>query len=463
MEKYIELIENKKYMELANISFINELIEYKYKDKYLIEYLLENNIHSEAMDKYLVYHKEFVKFYLKYNTIKPLLNCSLKVLLDKIDGNLIIDIILDKLDDKDKIILYNNIRKNSFSDFHYYENDIIDIFLKHGIVVPKLFVTTNIEKNIELDEEDKELINNFLDVFKDNEFKILNFVVNELKKGLIKNHDRTVLDIKKLIEFKKNNSEFKFIDSKNRGGESYDAESLEFKTNTMSSLMFNHEFSHFLYESNEDTDSIIEEYENIRSKIDTEESLEKIKNYLNLYHSEYEKSKDKFIKLYYDKVKKMYGDFDNYVEHIYLEMKDSIPELIEIWNSETKSLSYPFVMEFNFKDIVFEYLEQEKNEFVYLNLKNYFSNYRMLENLLDALLNGKLFDDTSFKCLSGHGSFYFESLNTRSFDECLANYDALKKDNDESLLNDLEILVGSELINFLNNYIKINREVKNGK
>lgn len=462
MDKYIKLIEEKQYNELSNINFINELIEFKYKDKYLIEYLLEQGIHSDKMDNYLIHHKEFIEFYLKYNIIKPITLCSLKILLSKIDGNLILDIILNKLNYQDKINLYNNIRKISFSDFHYYEDEVINIYLKHGIVLNKLFIDLNDKDSIEVNKEDKELIDEFLIVFKDTEIKILNYVTKELKRNLLLNHDRGVIDIKRLIDFKRNNPQFTFIDSKNRGGESYDQKTKEFKTNTNNSLMYNHEFSHFLYESYEDN-KITREYETIRSKIDTIDNLNKVKKYLKEFHQEYIKSQDRFMSLYNNKVNEKYGSFENYVEKIYLMTKDNLPDLIEIFNIEKRTISYPLVMDFNLKDVIKEYLKEEQKQFIYLNLRKYYSNYLMLENLLDALFKGKLFDDLEFSCLSGHGSLYFDSLDTRSFDECLANFDALRKNKENKIIDDLKELVGEDIIKFLENYITYNREASYGK
>ncbi len=458
MDKYIKLLENNDFIAFSNISFINELVEYKYKDKYLIEYLLEQGIHSDKMDNYLMQHIDFLDYYLKYNIIKPILSCSLKVLLEKRNDKLILDIILDKISDQEKIILYNNIRKISFNDFYYYEKEIRYIFLKHGIVLPKLFISDETKDLNLLNESDQVLIEEFVNLFKDCDIKILDFVTNELKRNLNENHERAIIDIKKLIEFKKNHKDFKFIDSKNKSLESYDPKSLEFISNTRESLMYNHEFSHFLYSSFENQDDVLAEYEEIRCRIDNEENYQKIKKYLKEFHTEYEKSKDRFKTLYIKKVLKMYKSFDNYVEHVYRELKTDMPLLIEIFNSEKKTVNYPFVMEFNFKDVVLEYLENEKNEFIYFNQKKYFSEYRMLENLLDSIFKGKFFDDIDFKCISGHGSIYFDSLKTRSFDECLANYDAIKKSNNKEIIIVLKELIGDELILFLDNYIKKNRE-----
>ena len=103
MNRCIELLKNKDYESLSNLTFLDNLVEYQYDNKYLIEYLLELGIHSTKMDDYLIHHVSFVKYYLKYNIIEPLLNCHINVLFKKIDNNLVLDLILDKSDDEYKI------------------------------------------------------------------------------------------------------------------------------------------------------------------------------------------------------------------------------------------------------------------------------------------------------------------------------------------------------------------------
>ena len=45
-------------------------------------------------------------FYLKYHITKPLLKCQLRPLLKTHDGKLLLDILLNEIDDNDKIKLY---------------------------------------------------------------------------------------------------------------------------------------------------------------------------------------------------------------------------------------------------------------------------------------------------------------------------------------------------------------------
>ena len=461
MDQYIELIENKKYNNLSNISFISELVEKKYQDKYLIEYLLEQGIHSEKMDIYLKYHESFLPFYLKYNILKPILNCSLKVLFQKINGNLYFDLILDKLNDKDKIELYYNIRKSSYNDFHHKEREIIDIYLRHGIILPIMFVTTKLDIKDEVFFEDN-LILEFKEVFKDTDTNLLNFIVNELKRSFLTNQIRTKKDIKKLIDFKKNNPNFIFKDSKTLEG-SFDLAALTLGANTKDPLVFNHELSHLLYQGVENKE-LIDSYEEIRKKIDTNEYFLLIKKKMIVFHEKFLELNNTLDKLYDNKIIEFYGSLEKYIEKIYIDMKENTPEYLEIKDIETGNTSVPFITDVNLKDIALTFIESEKKEFIFKETRRIFSPYLMMENLVDSILKGKLFDDISFHCLSGHSSLYFEKEPTNSFDECLANYDAIKKSNDGSkIIKDLKNIVGDEIIIFLDQYIEKNREGKHGK
>ena len=461
--KYLEYLKNKEYDKLATINFINELVEIEYEGKYLIEYLLEAGVHSKEMDNYLIYHQEFANYYLKYNVIKPFLNVSLKVLLSKYNNDLILDLVLDKLNYEDKIKLYYNIRKNSYTDFFYQEQLIKEIYLKHGIVLPNVFISTKLndnQDNLNLSMEDKVLIEKFKETFQDNDIKLISFIAREFERSLISDHDRSVLDIKKLIDFKNNNQEFKFIDTRNKDGSSYDKDSLEFKTSSNDALMFHHEFSHFLYDSFESSNSYIE-YSNIRKKIVNIDNYIKVKDKLTLIHQKYQELEDKYLNIYLEKIISTYGSIEKYVEYVYLEMKDNFPDILEFYDSVKGRTIVSFVNDINIKDVVRDFIELEKQEYVTINKRKDFRAYLMLENLLDAIFEGWLFDDLEFECLSGHGSLYFNDKKSRSFDECLANYDAIK-DNLE-VVNILKELIGEELIEYLDRYIKENREVEYGR
>jgi len=453
--KYDDLIEQNRLEELANINFIHELLEYKYNDKYLIEYLLEKNIHSKRMDEYIVYHSDLAFYYYKYNIIEPLMFCSLKVLLTYYNNDILLDLLLDKLDDHNKIVLYNNIRRISFSEYSKLEREIIDIYFHHGIVLNPIYISTrtkDIDYKVSLKEQ--KLLDDFLFLFKDSDYEIIQFIVQDFKRNLGINHDRTVNDIKKIIDYKKNNPNFKFKTSR-QGKGSFSKDQDELKTNN-NSLIFSHELSHLLFQEYEKDDKTISEYENIRIKIDTIDNYKSIREYINNFHKIYKKAHKKYELLYYKLIEDKYGKIENYIEKLYIDIKNNMPDMIELYSSEKDTTFFSFLTELNIKDVVKNIIDNEKEEFIAEKRNQEFKEFLMFENLLDALLNGKIFDDLNNECLSGHGSFYFLNDKNNSFDECLADYEGLRKVN-SIFIYAIKDLIGEEIVVFLENYIKKNR------
>ena len=121
-----------------------------------------------------------------------------------------------------------------------------------------------------------------------------------------------------------------------------------------------------------------------------------------------------------------------------------------------------FLTEDNIKQVVSELIINECNEYVNILTKNYYAEELMLENLLDALLKGDIFDHKyDVECLSGHSKLSFETEKTLSFDEVLADYDTIKNSSKANILiNKLRTLVGNRLVDYLDNYIE---EYRNSK
>ena len=89
----------------------------------------------------------------------------------------------------------------------------------------------------------------------------------------------------------------------------------------------------------------------------------------------------------------------------------------------------------------------------------------MLENLLDAILKGDIWEDKyDVKSLSGHSSETYNEEKDASFNECLADYYAIKNSKKADILtNKLRKIVGHRLVNFLDKYIEENRDYKQKK
>ena len=453
---YNQLIEN-DLNKLLTISDITDLTKYKYKNRFLIEYLLEKNIHSLAMDKYLSFNPEWIYFYVKYNIIKPLLNIHLMPLLYKYQNHLLLDLVLDILDDNDKITLYNNFKINSYWDYHNYEDEVIKSYLKKGIKLPKIFVNSQFVKNsASISRKDEELIEEFKDTFCDQSDIVINAFVVEIKNRLKVNQKRVFLDIKKLINYKRKNPLFKIELLNNAEGE-YDASKLKIAIDPHRVFTLSHELSHLFYDKMDSKRDILSEYEDIRLLIDNDEVKDKIIKYLKVFHQRYHEMENIFQELYYLNIRKKYHSYNNYIKKICDDMIKNKPDIIT--TNDVNNTIF-FVEEDSILDIVSELLTIEKNEYIRNHVRNFYSEELMLENLLDALLYGKIFDEfVNIDCLSGHSNIDFLKNDSLSFDECLANYDAINNSRKGiKLLSDLESLVGKEIIEFLDRYLVMNRD-----
>ena len=113
-KEYNRLIYNNKLNELSEIWNISDLTRYVYFNKYLLEYLLEKDIHTTRMDNHASKDELWIKLYIKYGITKPLLNTELDKLLVMNDNELLLETLLKKLSKKDKLELYNNFKNNKY-------------------------------------------------------------------------------------------------------------------------------------------------------------------------------------------------------------------------------------------------------------------------------------------------------------------------------------------------------------
>ncbi len=460
MEKkeYNELIENKEFDRLSKIDYLIDLVHYQYQGKYLIEYLLEQGIHSEEMDKYTIYNNLFTGFYLKYNITKPLLKCHLKTLLRTNDGKLMLEELLSKIDREDQLELYRNLKINSYWDLHEYEDFVISIYKKFSIELPKVFIK---RFNI-IDHDDNEnkknnlLLEDFKYYYSDHNSMILDVLLSEFNHGLEQDKDYTIYEIKELIKYKKDNPSFRF-ELTSAGHCSYNKEKELMEISPYRRGVLNHEISHLLFETNEkDNFETISEYEKLCDSINQEEVIERIVNYLSEFHRRYDEVSKTFEKLYYRNLKDKYNSYDDYIKAI---CKDILKYKVNEVATEYDVKEGFYITEDNIEEIVIELLITEKQEFIKSETKNYFTYELMVESLLDAILHGRILDELlDIKCLSGHSYFQFSADYSLSFNECLADYSAIKSSpQGDRLINDLRMLIGDEIIDLLDNYLEKNR------
>ena len=459
MEKreYNNLVINNELEKLANIHNVDDLIKYKYLYRFLIEYLLESGIHTKIMDNHAVNRVEWAYFYLKYDILKPLLNCNLNILLKTYNNELLLDSLLKKLDNNDRLKLLSNMKCNNYWDFRNNEDVIIRLYSKYGISLSKVFIdrpTIN-KKNILFSKNIISLIDEFKEAFSDCDDITLSFYITELKRGMKVDKNRVIDDIRKLINYKRKHPDFHLAISNNSEGE-YDYNKKHIIISPYRNNIFSHEFSHLLYDNLdiENNIDVLRRYQTIQKKIN-KLCISKITNYLNDFHQNYDQMLRYFSEIYYHEIKKKYHSYNEYIKVICEDIEKNHPEMIMV--DDGLMAIYP---DFNkLEDTVVELLMVEKEEYVNNLTRNFYSEELMLENLLDALLMGKIYDGfLDVVSLSGHEGIDFLESDDLSFNECLANYDAIKKSNKaDRLISDLRDIVGYELIEFLENYLKLNR------
>ena len=461
-EKYYEMIQRKDWESLAKISRTSDLAYYQYEGKYLLEYLLERGIHNANLDDTVRYNLDFAKIYLKYNIIEPIFTCSLNVLLKDVGDKIFLDLVLEKLNDGKELDLYERIRFKDYNNYRINERKILECFGRNGIFLPSIFINYTLEDvQYTVRDMDKELIKQFSDIFSDQTKEVLNVYINEIKKRLLMNHDRAVNDIKKLIEYKKNCPKFTLSLSSETEGK-YIKNEDRIEISRYSSTIYDHELSHLLFQIFENH-RVINDYEDIRKKLDNSKNIAIFQEYLKEFHKKYEAKMKEYEREYYELINVKYDGFDNYLLSLCKDFYYNKKKInFFILNLKLYDLNCYDSLE-SIKKIVLEFLEIEKKEYITRKTRNYYGPYLMLENMLDAIVMGKICDDLGDECLSGHEGLYFVLKESRSFDECLADFDAIyKSDKSEELLDDLEKLIGKELINFLIKYIEKKREKRYG-
>lgn len=459
--EYNNLIINNELDKLANINNQNHLVEYKYLKLYLIEYLLMNNIHTKIMDSRVQHTSKWIKFYLKYNVLKPLLKCYLKPLMEIVDGKLILDELLEKLTNDERMELLNNLKNNSYWELHDHEKEIIELYQKYGIKLDQTFINTPtiLDSKVGKRKKDEELINEFCEVYKNTYPYILKIYLQELRRRLSVDNKRAREDIKKLIEHKKHNKDFTLQISNDTEGE-YNSALNTITISPKRQGVLTHEMSHLMYqEFDTDYDIVLKEYESIRKKVTKKETIKKIVAYLKVFHEQFKNMENYFECLYYHQIKRQYGSYNEYIKKVCNDIYSNNPDIISVDDN-----LYFYLDDDNITDVATELLLIEKNEYKRSCTRNYYNEELMLENLLDALLKGAICDGKlDIDSFSGHLGRDFEECDNLSFDECLADYDTIKNSKkSEKLIQILKNIVGEDLIFLLDDYLEKNRGMKHG-
>ena len=462
-KEYNNLIYNNKFDELANICNISDLTTYKYINKYLLEYLLARNIHTTRMDSYAVNNKLWINLYMNYNITKPLVKASLDILLEKERRKYLLDILLSKMTKEEKRELYKNIKYTWVWLYRNKETEIIEIFKKHGIIISKTFlempkiVDNKLKSNKKLDT----LLKVFSETFKDIDKNVLKVYIEEIKRYSKVDLHRTYIDVIRLIDYKMSNKNFKLkINDLDIYTGSYNSSDEYIAIDQYIHGLFNHELSHFLFEQYEDEDSLdlYKDYCKIRKEISKKSTVNKIVRYLKGFHEQVKYMKDIFTELYYKEISRQYGSVGDYILKIYLDIMAMKPEKMIL----DKEITEVYIDYDEVGQSIKELLASECKDYVDICLTNYYSEEYTLENLLDALLRGKINDGNLIdECYSGHTIEYFNGDRFLSLDECLADYDEIKCSKKADIIIDKLIeLVGNDLVDLLEKHLHNKRGSK---
>ncbi len=457
---YRRLIREGKLDKIAEEWNIIDFTRYKHLGKYILEYLLEKNIHTNRMDSLAKNDKKWFKYYLKYNITKPLLSTSLELLLNVNDNELLLETLLKKLNKRDKEKLYRNLKCNNYFLFHNFESYLNSIFKKYGVDKPNIFIELPLIYNDKVKSYDELdiILDEFKKVFKDTHELVLNTFINEFKRKAKINKKQTYNDIKRLIKVKKDKPSFELVTPEyNLNVNPFDGEYKyldHLQVNLYGRGIMNHEISHFIFNDNDDDEDedLFGLYRILRQNTRKKDTITKMINYIKDFHNRYKYMKNMFKELYYKEIERKYGNINNYRLVILNDLRKYKPIFIT-FDIVFATIIVDKKRKINAVDYI---IENELKKYQKVMTYNYYTEELMLENLLDALLNGAIWEGKyNVRCLSGHSKSYFKDNKVLSLEEVIADFYAIKNSPKANILiNKLRDIVGDELVDFLESYTK---------
>lgn len=425
---------------------------------------------------------EHIKYYTtiaKHDMMKYIGEIKAEKLLKKYGDKTLLEYLLDT----DSDLTLNKI----LSDDLKADPDIAVILKKRGIVQKSVNVskeeneyTTKYIKNINnhlgigpLPEEGERLLNElkllFLTDGKSDKDLITALTIG-YRNALMNNYDINIIEVKKLIEIKKENKHiFYYIKNDECSFFSQSNGSIFCEKANTNTLL--HETGHALHfyiakmKTPDEYQRIVEEArKNPEVLAKTEEYATNYRKLVDHITLLVEQRYDSFFKDYYDSKK---------IE----EIKKNLSKSKEEKKKEYKFLRIPeeqldIILSDMFTPAV--YIEHQKRIFIYENidaiLGNQFASLSSIGDILDAIYEGKLrsgalknSEGENITIIDGHGlHYYYATLH--GFDEMIANFAAISKANDaEEKLKMLKSIVGDGVYDMIRNFyyqniLKINLE-----
>ena len=425
---------------------------------------------------------EHIKYYTtiaKHDMMKYIREIKAEKLLKKYGDKTLLEYLLDT----DSDLTLNKI----LSDDLKADPDIAVILKNRGIVQKSVNVskeeneyTTKYIENINnhlgigpLPEEGERLLNElkllFLTDGKSDKDLITGLTAG-YRNALMNNYDINIIEIKKLIEIKKENKDIFYYIKSNNGSYFSPSNGSIFCENANTNTLL-HETGHALHfyiadmKTPDDYQEIVERArENPEVLAKTKEYAANYRKLINNITLLVEQRYDSFFKSYYSPEK---------VE----EIKKNLTKSKEEKKKEYKELHIPDEqLDMILSDMYTqeEYIDHQKRIFIEDNvdaiLRNEFGSLLSIGDILDAIYEGKLHSNTlkdsqgeAICRTGGHGlNYYYATLH--GFDEMIANFAAISKANDaKEKLKMLKSIVGDEVYDMISNFyyhdiLKLNTE-----